>query len=80
MRRYLVVLEKGESNYGAYLPDLPGCVALGDTLEETLALMREALAMHLEGMIEDGDTIPEPSTTGEYIEVEIPEPLKRKAG
>ena len=80
MRRYLVVLEKGESNYGAYLPDLPGCVALGDTPEETLALMREALEAHLAGMAEDGDPIPEPTTTSEYVEVDLPEPAKRKAG
>jgi len=79
MRRYLVVVEKGESNYGAYIPDLPGCVALGDTVEETLALMKEALAAHLEGMVEDDDPIPEPTSIGEYVDVDLPEPAVRKS-
>ena len=61
--RYAVVIEKGERNYSAYVPDLPGCVAVGDTLEEARAEFREAIEFHLEGMREDGVPIPKPSST-----------------
>ena len=60
--RYAVVIEKGESNYSAYVPDLPGCVAVGDTLEETQREIQEAIEFHLEGMRADGLPIPEPSS------------------
>jgi predicted RNase H-like HicB family nuclease len=70
------VIEKANGNYGAHAPDLPGCGALGDTLEETLANMNKAIEMHVKAMNEDGDDIPEPSTIGDYIE--IPEPRKAK--
>lgn len=80
MKRYLIVIEKADSNWGAYAPDLPGCVALGDTVEETVELMREAMDMHLSAMIEDGDPIPEPTTISDYIEVDVPSPkLTKKA-
>lgn len=79
MKKYLAVIEKAEDNYGAYLPDVPGCVAMGDTVEETLALLKEALAGHFALMVEDGDPIPEPTTTAGYIEVEAPEPARRKS-
>ena len=69
MSEYLVIIEKAESNYSAYSPDLPGCVATGDTKEETLQLMREAIAMHLEGLREDGLPIPPPSSSAEYLAV-----------
>lgn len=59
---YLVVIEQEGESYGAYSPDLPGCVAVGDSLEETVQLMREALAEHLAAMRRDGELIP-PSTT-----------------
>lgn len=62
MPRFLVVFEKVGENYAAHCPDLPGCVATGDTQEKIEANMREALRFHLEGMIEDGDPIPEPTT------------------
>lgn len=68
--RYLVVVEKGPSSYGAYVPDLPGCVAVGDSKEEVLALIREAIELHLEGMAEDGQPIPQPTSTSELVEVE----------
>ena len=68
--RYLVVIEKGEDNYSAYLPDVPGCVAAGRTVEETLALLAEALELHLEGLREDGLPIPLPTTVAEYIDVQ----------
>ncbi len=58
---YLIVIEAGETNYGAYAPDLPGCVATGVTVEECERMMREAIVFHLEGMREDGDPIPEPT-------------------
>jgi predicted RNase H-like HicB family nuclease len=55
--RYAVVIEKGESNYSAYVPDLPGCVAVGDTMEEIEAEIRAAIQFHLEGMREDGTSV-----------------------
>jgi predicted RNase H-like HicB family nuclease len=62
-----MIVEKGERNYSAYFPDLPGCVATGQTLEELKQAMREALELHLRGMREDGLPIPEPSLV-EYVE------------
>ena len=67
--RYLIIYEKAESNYSAYVPDLPGCVATGDTLEKTKALIKEAVEFHLEEMRKDGEDIPEPSTQSEYLEL-----------
>ena len=67
--RYAVVIEKGESNYSAYVPDLPGCVAAAETFEEIEKLIREAIEFHLDGMREDGDAIPEPTTHVEYVDV-----------
>ena len=67
--RYAVVIEKGERNYSAYVPDLPGCVSVGNTLEEVKAEIREAIELHLEGMWEDGFPIPQPSSRAEYVEV-----------
>ncbi len=68
MKRYAVVIEKTGNGFGAYVPDLPGCVAAGDTLVETEQLIREAIAFHLDGMRQDGDVIPEPTTIATYIE------------
>jgi predicted RNase H-like HicB family nuclease len=67
--RYAVVIEKGERNYSAYVPDLPGCVSVGDTLDEVKAVIREAIEFHLEGMREDGLAVPAPSSRAEYVEV-----------
>ena len=67
--RYTVIIEKAENNYGAYVPDLPGCVSTGQTVEETKRNIREAIEFHLEGMREDGDPIPEPTSFAETIEV-----------
>ncbi len=69
MRRYAVVVEHAGSNYSAYAPDLPGCVASGESVEETLANMREAIALHLRGLREDGLPVPDPSSTTTYVEV-----------
>lgn len=68
--RYAVVIEKAEGNYGAYVPDLPGCVATGDTVEEVEREIQEAIEFHLEGLRADGLPIPEPSSRVEYVEVE----------
>jgi len=67
--RYAIVIEKAEGNYSAYVPDLPGCVATGITVEEAESAIREAVAFHLEGLREDGMAIPLPSSRVEYIEV-----------
>ncbi len=67
--RYAVDIDYAESNYSAYVPDLPGCVATGDTLAETEAAIREAIAFHLDGLREDGSPIPPPSSKVEYVEV-----------
>ena len=67
--RYAVVIEKGPGNYSAYVPDLPGCVAVGDTIEETEREIREAVEFHLEGLRADGLPIPEPSSRISYVEV-----------
>ena len=67
--RYAVVIEKAERNYSAYVPDLPGCVSVGDTMEEAKAEIREAIEFHLEWMREDGLPIPAPWSRAEYVEV-----------
>ena len=67
--RYAVVIEKVEDNYSAYVPDLPGCIATGATVEEAEQLIREAIEFHLTGLREDGVPIPQPSCQVEYIEV-----------
>jgi predicted RNase H-like HicB family nuclease len=71
MRRYAIVIEKAAGNFAGYVPDLPGCVATGSTIEETERLLREAIALHLAGMREDGVAIPEPSSVVDYLETEI---------
>lgn len=67
--RYAIIIEKSENNYGAWAPDLPGCVAVGDTVEEVQQLMREAIELHLAGMREDGDPIPPPVVQVNYVDV-----------
>ena len=68
--RYLVVVEKGPSSYGAHVPDLPGCIAAGETKEEVLSLIRDAIELHLEGLKQNGQPIPPPASTSEVVEVE----------
>ena len=58
---YVVIYEKGNNSYGAYVPDLPGCITVGETLEETQTLIQEAIEFHIEGLQEDGDDVPQPS-------------------
>ena len=67
--RYAVIIEKGDQNYSAYVPDLPGCAAAAETLDETLQLMREAIEFHIEGLLRDGDPVPAPSTICDYVEI-----------
>lgn len=70
MRKYAIVIEDAGSNFAAYVPDLPGCVAAGESQAEVERLIREAIAMHLEGMAEDGLPIPAPSSRVDYVEVD----------
>ncbi|MFH0341602.1 MAG: type II toxin-antitoxin system HicB family antitoxin [Chromatiales bacterium] len=67
--RYAVVIEKAQNNYSAYVPDLPGCVATGATIDEVEAQIREAIGFHVDGLREDGAQIPQPSSRVEYVEV-----------
>jgi predicted RNase H-like HicB family nuclease len=67
--RYAVVIEKATTNFSAYVPDLPGCVATGASLEETEQLIREAIELHVQGMREDGQPVPPASSKVEYVEV-----------
>jgi predicted RNase H-like HicB family nuclease len=66
--RYAIVIEKADGNYSAYVPDLPGCVATGDTVAAVEDRIREAVRFHIEGLEADGLAIPEPSSIAEYIE------------
>ena len=67
--QYLVVIEKGESSFGAYVPDLPGCIATAETEREVLELIRKVVEFHIEGLREGGDPVPTPSSTGALVEV-----------
>jgi len=69
--KYPVIIEKSNGNYSAYSPDLPGCVATGPTVKETLLRMRSAIQFHIEGLKREGLAIPEPSTKVKYIEISI---------
>jgi predicted RNase H-like HicB family nuclease len=67
--RYAIVIEQAAANYSAYVPDLPGCVATGSTVEEAEAQIREAIAFHLDGLREDGLPAPPPSSHVEYVDI-----------
>ena len=67
--RYLVVVEEGPNSFGAYVPDLPGCVAAAETRQEALALIRDAIEFHIEGLKETGQSIPKPSSSAEVVDV-----------
>lgn len=67
--RYAIVIENAGGNFSAYVPDLPGCIATGDTLAEAENAIREAIELHLEGMREDGAPIPPPTSRVDYVEV-----------
>jgi predicted RNase H-like HicB family nuclease len=66
---YLVVVEKGRSSYGAYVPDLPGCVAAGETRREVLKLIRDAVKLHIEALRESGQSVPEPTSKSDVVRV-----------
>jgi predicted RNase H-like HicB family nuclease len=67
--KYAVIIEKGENSFGAYVPDLPGCAVVGETREEALVLIREAMELHISSLREQGDPLPEPVSTTEYVQV-----------
>ena len=69
MMKYLIVIEKSDTGYSAYSPDLPGCVSTGTTIEETEQNMREAIAFHIEGLKEEGYDIPAPTSRSSYVEI-----------
>ncbi len=69
MREYVVVYEWAGGNYSAYVPDLPGCVAAGDTVEETEELMREAIELYIEDLLETGKPVPEPRTRAKPLAI-----------
>ncbi len=71
MIKYLVIIEKANNNYSAYSPDLPGCIATGSTIKETLAHMRNAIEFHLKGLESEGISIPEPSAKIKYVEISV---------
>lgn len=68
--QYTVILEKGVSSWGVYVPDLPGCVAAGETREEAVKLIREAIEFHIEGLLEQGEAIPVPHSFSELVEID----------
>ncbi len=70
MKKYIVGFERAPNNWAAYVPDPPGCVTTGSTLEETRRLIAEAIEFHIEGLREDGEPVPEPTTLAEAIEVQ----------
>ena len=67
--RYMVVIERGGASWGAHVPDLPGCVAVGETRDEALRLIREAIEFHIDGLRQDGLPVPTPSSEGNFVEV-----------
>ncbi len=72
LKRYAVVFERTGTGYSAYLPDLPGCISTGRTLEDARRNIREAAQGHLAAMVEDGDAVPEPTTVAGDVEIELP--------
>ena len=67
--QYMVVIERGERSWCAHVPDLPGCIAVGETRDEVLQLIREAIEFHIAGLRQDGLPVPPPSSEGEFVEV-----------
>ena len=68
--RYAIVIEKAESNYSAYVPDLPGCIATGTNIQQVEAEIREAIEFHIEGLRADGQPVPAPASTGQLVSVD----------
>ena len=67
--KYAIVIEPGPTSYGAYVPDLPGCIAVAETEQEVRQMIKEAIDFHIEGMLENGEEIPEPKVQVEYVDV-----------
>jgi predicted RNase H-like HicB family nuclease len=67
--RYMVVVEQGLSSFGAYVPDIPGCIAVGESKEEVLRLIHEAIEFHLEGIKDEGASVPQPHSYSEFVEI-----------
>ena len=78
--RYAIVIENAGVNFSAYVPDLPGCVATGDTLSDTETAIRDAIELHLDGMREDGAPIPPPTSRVDYVEIAARLSLERTRG
>jgi predicted RNase H-like HicB family nuclease len=70
MTRYVVVIEHGDTSWGAHVPDLPGCAAVGETREEVVRLIREAISLHIEELGREGLPVPRPTSEGEFVDVE----------
>ena len=68
--RYMAVIERGESSWGAHVPDLPGCVAVGETRDEVIGLIRDAIVLHIDELRREGLPVPKPSSEGEFVDVE----------
>ena len=68
--RYMVVLERGEASWGGHVPDLPGCVAVGETRDEVIGLIREAIGLHVDELKREGLPVPKPTSEGEFVDVE----------
>ena len=75
--KYTVIIEKGPSSFGAYLPDLPGCVAAGESREEAISLITEAVKDHIELMVEHGEKVPDPTISTIELDVPIPDAARR---
>jgi predicted RNase H-like HicB family nuclease len=69
--RYMVVVEQGLSSFGAYVPDIPGCIAVGESKQEVLRLIHEAIEFHLEGIKDEGASVPQPHSYSEFVEVHV---------
>ena len=70
MTRYMVVVEKGDTSWGAHVPDVPGCIAVGETKDEVVGLIREAIESHIQELKKDGLPIPRPASEGTFVDVE----------
>lgn len=70
MIRYMVVIEHGKESWGAHVPDLPGCVAIGETRDEVVRLIREAITLHIQALRDEGRPVPQPISEGEFVDVE----------
>jgi predicted RNase H-like HicB family nuclease len=68
--KYTVIVEKGDTSWGAYVPDLPGCIAAGESRDEVLKLIREAVEFHIEGLRQQGESVPEPHSFSELVEID----------